>query len=415
MNIRNSLRLFSSSSNSVRWIKYLINNESSVLYDIPAGKKYLTQSNYVNQPEQKGLTCWYYTMCHLRPRIGKHSFLTQKSSDKNIIELQKIRSNEEIISSFKKKKNRLDIVRDLLTSDECNTIDYANNQEKIDTYYREQEKIIDLMDKESEGYLQCRIIIDWMKFLNMSKYTSMKDHVSMCYWKEKIDLVKANIVKLGSDPEIEFKCYIEGIGLHEQFFDLPLHEQSTIAHIVFENIVKRVYGLQRSTWNPSNSFPDFINEIRHQGPLLVGGLFGRPFGSWEHDEKLPSDIPPNHSYRFFISKYTQSTITATETAPDDNKTGHYILIIGAELIQSNEQSKEIVYFIDPTCESKVSEPRSIGKMSYKDLTTYITDYYGRPKSKLFGFWLSANIPFAHYANNDYMLKTEEMANQVFKF
>lgn len=88
-----------------------------ILINLPSGKQYLGEDAYTTQASQKGLTCWYYSLNLLRPRIGKkleHLIQTSLNSEDQVAEaaeLLAIRKTEKAISEYRENTTRWYLLR----------------------------------------------------------------------------------------------------------------------------------------------------------------------------------------------------------------------------------------------------------------------------------------------------------------
>lgn len=186
------------------------------------------------------------------------------------------------------------------------------------------------------------------------------------YWisqkiKCEMELLKLLEINIAEKYE-KFKTKING--WQSSLSNETLHNQLVFTNILTVKCFKKFYGLKHSSWNPKQSFNEFISLLNDNGPQIVGGSLGRAQYKPEN-VKVYREYPDCTLYSWPQGSFSDKLADA-----------HCITIIGAE----NNRGQEVVYFIDPVDKSPVNEKRKVLVMSYKRLCEQVLDSQGFNKN-----------------------------------
>jgi len=134
--------------------------------------------------------------------------------------------------------------------------------------------------------------------------------------------------------------------------NMPKAIQIKLLDMFAKEICAEAYGLRKSSWTPFQEVSNLISELKHCGPLVVGGIFGR---------RAYSEKP----FTMKESVGKRSTYGWRQGTRIDYRAGHTITIIGAKQLKD----KGFVYYVDP---EDPSDPKDITAqkiyvISYKSL------------------------------------------------
>lgn len=184
-------------------------------------------------------------------------------------------------------------------------------------------------------------------FLNENKFKNLKEFVDYKVYKTEIVIDKSLIEKLCPNSS-------------EILNDIEKMEPSR--KIIFYNRVAfdslaRAYNLKQTKWTPFKNIDCLIKELTENGPLVVGGEFGKTFYV----------NPPTNK----ITTYGKEICSWQQGAKRVESTGaQHIVIVGAKKVND---TAGVVFFIDVNEASDPKNPSSqkYYKISYKNLTSHI--------------------------------------------
>lgn len=318
----------------------LIKNEvgeiEGILFDIPRGKRYLTEPDEsIEQKKQKRNTCWYYAYNFLRVRYGSKinpSFHHERRIEK-------------CFSDYRKG---------------CTAIDnkmIANNI-FINKYHASH-----FNKKAISHFLSTHTILDHQviflnEFIQQNICNTLGDYVQFEDVSSRIKNCELLFSALGLEANEVVKKYFPG----EKLDSIDLNKLLSVYHISIENEAARQYGLKPTTWNPRDGIEGLISVLKSNGPLKVAGRLG---SSYYHGKPhvLDEQFGKRKIYGWKPGEYKFTSHGLI----------HAVVIIGAKKINY----KKYVYFIDPNDPSTPGKKGKLYKISYDRLVMSIDNTIGQ--------------------------------------
>jgi hypothetical protein len=157
-------------------------------------------------------------------------------------------------------------------------------------------------------------------------------------------------------------------------------------------VMAEKYGLKKSSWKPSDNIESLIKELDVNGPLAIGGVFGRS-SYLDAPFCLKQQIGNRDIYAW------KPGVKRVQTA-----SAHMCLIVGAKKVLD----KEYIYFIDPldSSDPKDEASQKLYLSSYKNFISHSIDLHGRAYSEEVGSQGIVDAPMeskAGYAYYGYKL------------
>ncbi len=209
-------------------------------------------------------------------------------------------------------------------------------------------------------------------FLEQTEYENLYDYLLYLMFTKRLEIDNLFFFRLQVDPKDLFEssrrvdpgCYA-AIDHGERWENLcPILQELFLDNLV-RMLSAQSYGLQISSWHPSQPFESFVKELEKNGPLCVGGSFGRPHYRVPA-EKLDKCIQGRDVYGWSRSAPRNPSLVS----------GHTVLLVGAE----KTRVQNLVFYIDPLDESDplCPEKQRIYVMTYGRLTSAdsICDFHG---------------------------------------
>lgn len=308
-----------------------------------------TRSRVV-QRGSKDNTCWYAVFSLLRDRY--------RAPNTHHLEGRKF---EHIVSRMRKTLSRHEASLPDLA-------DQLNNETVIRqfTFFTKEAvqqpetvRLLQTLDRFSERAPLCPIL---PKFLEQGTYRTLYDY--LVYLKlgirEELTQPLFSYLRVNPKEQFDFERAKDPLAYEHIYGSVGFDLLSPILKAVFlDNLSRRMvaerYGLDVSSWHPQQPFLDLQQSLERQGPLAVGGCFGRAHYLME-PKMMGRTIADRPIY--FWSK--------SDPRNPGRVTGHMILLVGAERVDS----RELVYYLDPMDESDPHHPEKqrIYAMSYERLT-----------------------------------------------
>lgn len=339
-------------------------NYDAVLLDIPFGKYLLSNPDVaIDQPSQKGGTCWYYSLSFLRPRYGKQ-----------FPENHPGRKIEKIFSQHRKRINGLEKIEGdykvLIKSFGETTPITKNEAEQKLKQLLYSEKLSNKVTYENE----IKLLND---FIKQDTFTSLQEYSKEVIDKKNIECCKETLVKLNIDP-------VEAL----ENFKQASKKTTVKLHTAYHNIIRLQFyyhhQLKMSPWHPNDGIQSLIDALRKNGACAVGGNFGGTCYS-EKPHELKDQFGKRPIYGWSKNSYRED--------PDD-PSGHAIVVIGAQRVGK----QGYVYYMDPNVPSLANgENAKVFKISYERFIQSIWNIYGS-SNYINGTKTNVPGPFAMHAN-----------------
>lgn len=336
----------------------LVNTENYILFELPQGKpdskeicnrETLEQDrrSKVKQAANKNATCWYYSFNTIRFRFGENvseEFYEQRKFEKILSQRRKL------ITEF---NNEEDLI-DLLTK----------NPYLKEPFLRLNHTNV----KNFSFYKLYPVIFD--KFLEQNKYSNAYEYITNLKHDEKSKYLinKSCLKQLDTSPKEQFERAIKEDTINYtnilismlkmtsfNWKDLPFDFKNVLTDTYVKDLSAKLYNLKISKWSPKKSFDFFIDNLRNEGPIVVGGNFGHSYYNEHPTVKEKFNNIPIYGW--------------SPGSRIDSLNAHTITIIGAQKFRN----QEFVYYIDPNDASDPVNPqiRKIYKISYLSLTKFV--------------------------------------------
>ncbi|MGL5626211.1 MAG: hypothetical protein ACRDDW_01670 [Candidatus Rhabdochlamydia sp.] len=331
-------------------IKILEKSINSLIYELPHGKPNpyqeacIGQDNRerIKQKSQTTFSCQYYALNYLRHRIGKYP----------CEDLEQARAIEKICSL--RRKAMLAVDGPMVT-----ILESITGTRNVEENTPEEKMQMMQFFIEHQDWNNTKELVDFIHQEQLESY--MKINI------EFFESLKVDIKEI-FESEITFENgYIDEWSDFEQ---LSAKKKSIMLNSFAFIIMAEKYGLKKSPWKPSDNIESLIKELDKNGPLAMGGVFGRstyldaPFC-------LKQRIENRDVYAWKPGAKRVKTASA-----------HMCLIVGAKKVLD----KEYIYFIDPQ-DSSDPDNESSQKLylsSYKNFISRSIDLHGRAYSEEVG-------------------------------
>jgi len=363
-------------------LSILERTNNSIIYEIPAGKPDPQQKctvdgdvrDRVMQAASKGNTCWYYTLNFIRRRIGdglSEDFSEGRKIEKLCSQRRKAQTNHD--NSLPAIAGQL---QNQLGRDTLGGIDL----EKAKFLIENREKLQPIIDTPEtlEGSPSLFPFIE--EFLKERNCRNMHEFLLI----KKFSVLNQINIKFLSDFGISVEKLFEEETSEEHGYtkinweELNVLEKAGFLDFFARDVSAKAYGLKKSSWTPLKRIEGLIEELKKNGPLYIGGAFGRP-AYIDEPFKIGQKLAGREIYAWQKgAKRHPITFSA-----------HSVLIVGAKKIQDNA----LVYFIDSL---DPSDPKDLSKqkiyvISFTNLSLHICDLHGRVRK-------DSPVPYAYYGN-----------------
>lgn len=361
----------------------------------------------VAQSPQKGPSCYYYAMNMLRERIGANSpdYAAERTIEKKCSDFRK-----ECSTSFNAESD-YDTVQQLVekicegtklaqVKEKLHIILHCiNNIGKVDSKLEEeffrvtpifeefcgQDRIVDILEFAKSKLLSTEIRTH-MVFLN-----DMGIDPKALYQE---DIKKEVCQRFAQELKDKSPEFIDGFieySLANQFPSWETHsaQYPGIYNLFVIKAMADAYGFQVASWSPLEPISALRECLKTNGPLFVGGAFGR--NKYSVDATIMQEVGGRSIFGW----------KSTDRKPEGKKpilgtksfTEHAIVIIGAA---SGGSKGGFVYYVDPKDGSDPLKPeqQKVYVISYQNLASSIADLRGQsiklnstatPKSSICGY------------------------------
>ena len=320
-----------------------------------------TRERIIQKPP-RGNACWYAVFNMMRERYKAPN--TQDLRERRFEKIASMRRKE----AFLHERLMPDIVCELHT-------------EIIKGFFSTLTKEVIQQDRGNVGETLRRldVLADRVKllpllpgFLEQTKHDNLYDYLVYLMFIKRLEIDKLFFSRLQVNPKDLFEssrrvdhCCYEPIDHGEKWENLCPQLQELLLDNFVRMLSAQTYGLQISSWHPNQPFESLVKELEKNGPLCVGGIFGRPHYKVPA-EKLDKCIQGRDVYGWSRSAPRNRSLVS----------GHTILLVGAE----KTRVQNLVYYIDPLDESDplCPEKQRIYVMTYGRLTSEdsICDFHG---------------------------------------
>lgn len=342
---------------------------TSILYEIPPGRLDPKQKrtigedtrNRIPQLAYKGNTCWYYTLKFIRQQIGKNPCkeLTQAREIERLCSLRR--------KAYTQHENSLPAIADQLFTKKESEILRSIDLAKAKFYVENKQAIQPMMETPEvlEGGPSLFPFIE--EFAEKGKGSNMHEFLldRKFSGRTKIDL--EFFTNLGIGIKNIFASELTAANGYEKnhYENLSKLEKSSLLGFFACKISAEAYGLQKSSWAPSQKIDCLIEELRAKGPLYVGGNLGKPTYV-DEPFKMNQKISGRDIYAWHKGANRNAEI------------GHAVLLIGAKKVQD----KAFVYFIDSADPSDPNDraKQKIYMISFANFAANICDLHGRKQA-----------------------------------
>lgn len=366
-------------------LNYLERSVNSLLYEIPLGKPNPTEQrlvgndtrNRVVQSHLKGKESWYYIFNFIRDRIGKNP-------------CDELKNERDIELRCSKRRKTM-----VLHLDSFPTIVYQLDTNQVRNFLKDTDR--SMAEKMIRNWDSLKNLFETPEVLEggPSIFPFLKEFITENLDKNMYEFFMRRVVEknnaintefltsFGIEPEDMFKKEILSNNEYKKNIDwekLTLNKKAAFLDYFVRKISAEKYGLQKTSWCPTRVIEELIYELEQNGPLFIGGAFGKhvyidePF-------KMNQKIGGRDIYAWRPGANRNDIMFSA----------HAVLLIGAKKVQD----KSYVYFIDSEDHSdpKDIESQKIYMISYKNLILNISDLHGRIRPNS-----SANIGYAYHGN-----------------
>lgn len=312
-----------------------------VLVELPQGKKYLGSETLFPQKRQTGQTCWYYALNPLRTRYGKSFPDTHPGRKQEIIFSD---HRKQLFDIYKKKKLYDRII--------AAAIFHPINAQHVQEHIKNAALIDQNFFKPDEAEL-------YRDFLLQTRFVSLEGFAKYKIMQEQIALCVRTFQRLGLDPRVAIKNFINVNEIKISSKSLRLSDKLFL-YLETLKVIAIAAQTQDSAWHPINDgISGLIKALRARGACLVGGQVGKPFYTGE-PKKQRNQFCGHDVYGWDADENVSFP------------SGHAILIVGAQQIGN----KGYVYFVDPNDGHSPSSPPPLYVMPYSRLVKNISNVYG---------------------------------------
>lgn len=357
-------------------IETLVSSQNCIIYKLPHGKPdpnvpFSKDRPRVRQSAQKGSTCWYYLFNMIRTRIGKfpdESTMKARAIEKLVSRyrknITKFENSFPFSLSFRSseaKKITPEIAEKLLKENTEKL--YAAIPFKVKQEAELRRLLADFSSKKLfenfDKFLTFHIIAKETELAYYFIKSIPKELIPYDHKAQVNELLKAfeetDYLKMMKDQEAMFNI---------TFLNGKSNSLETYAHM----LIARLYKLRETTWKPVQGIDAFIEVLKKDGPLSVGGKFGVPY--YDNPPKLKAQVNKTHGLYGWDENPTENAFAS-----------HEILIVGVTKWVDDKDSTKIdplnsrVVFLDPSDPSDPTNPsqQRMLTMSWKTFTSIIKD------------------------------------------
>lgn len=301
----------------------------------------------------RGEVCKYYALQILRDELKVGKFPAPQHLEARKFEQRASRHRKEMTMYY---SDHLSFTFFSQNVKQCLNMQFnrADAQSILDTYMHrivenEQGTLRELLNGFLEG------------FIKQNETDSVDEYINILKLNQYIDFDLEFCREFSIDIDSKAKSIWPYVTF-EKILELSLQQRHAIGSAMVLDCMREKYGLQYSSWHPSQGIQKLMIEIERHGPHFVGGWLGE--NSYQDQ---PFQLKDKIQGRCIFGWKPNAV---RHKAPEP----HAIVIVGAEILGS----KEYIYFLDPNNGSDPAslESQRIYKISYQKLLQSIHDLRG---------------------------------------
>lgn len=361
---------------------FKVNTSNAVIINVKPGKPDPSNPQLrITQKGQKGYTCEFYALNWIRQRYGKYSKQQPQRRNEQLISFhrkkwslltEKIQFEQQLIIEIENLKSQYKDLKSHILKNQC--LDYISNPKNLLSFNSLIDDFISVKRRDLIGkwksksqasklllLLESKNLSEFLKERHERLFSEYFNEECFCYG---VDIRKFKptyttpIFHLQQDLQDKFTR--EGVVskseqdyIYNHYFDsLNQRSQSLLLNECASYKRKELYGLKTNTLDLSKNIDGLIELLKQYGPVTINGQIGRPYypQALEKLKKINNEIfyafPP-HSYN-----------------SNSSEEGHVIVLVGASRQGYSNTNQDLVYYLDPTDESRPDQPAKIYVMSY---------------------------------------------------
>lgn len=307
-------------------LQFEINQPNKILVQLPRGKIYLTDEKKLSpQSKQKGSTCWYYILNHLRPRFGK--------------------TIDALVDAVEKQ----DELKELRTHSDYKALKMQRYIEKEISHYRKK-----LTQLDEEEKLTATITPSLPNTTKQFHEKRIQETINVAR-KLGCEALVLDSLKRAEEMYRTLDLFLKLLGMKDgQIEEYRLQTRSGYLHNMLHSIFSNYYGLKSITWRPNKSIHDLIKQLQTAGSFSVAGKLGIPF--YNAPPKKANMPLGSQDVYFWDSKKSENGL-------------HSVLIVGAEI----RDDQSYVYYIDPNETISSTTQNGVFRMPYDEFCSSLSD------------------------------------------
>ena len=348
-----------------------------IFYLLPQGKpnpllprkaELVDTREQVEQPPQKGPTCWYYALKILREQYGQHP-------DSSFLE---DRTLEELASRYRKELTAANVLAQEESSiaalfklspfNQCSLVHSSAPEYSMKRSQQKAALLASPLFPSTEAKTKCAKVFELLdSFVTQTQCHDVQKFALQKHRQRLIQIHTRYLKVFKTDPEESYKKDLPNLPWHPAWKDLTEVEKVTyLSTLAIRVIAQNCYHLKESSWHPMHTVESLIDALHDKGPLFVSGWFGRSF--YKNDP-----VPTSEKIHGKTILCWPAATAIPDTTP---KPSHSVVIIGATTKGSRGG---VIFFVDPQDGSSPSDPdkQKIYAISYQRLIENIHDLFGK--------------------------------------